>query len=294
MSQHEAIARLVQMPLKESNVPVMFVPTGFKHQRTRLLKPRNVLERMEDDDTDVFLPNIIDKYCARPSKLDKMCLAEFVSSYSRTYSCGTDQLNDDDSNGESVSKTGREKIILKDNLGTIIKRKTPLVLRDYFVSRNRDSEKYFHRLLFLYLPWREEDELESCASYEDKFKTVQNEVSITVQKYEPFLDEVVETNEMLDNMEDDSEEIWDALTPQAEQNRNVENDIEETNRMLDIDNLTEQQLAFDQQEQVPHTTSHSLTSNISIESDSRYSKMVRSLNSRQRIIRDHIFSWCRQ
>ena len=61
VSQHEAIARLVQMPLRESNTLVTFVPTGFKHKRTRLLKPRTVLEIMEDDDTDVFLPNIIDK-----------------------------------------------------------------------------------------------------------------------------------------------------------------------------------------------------------------------------------------
>jgi len=297
VSQHEAIARLVQMPLKESNVPVMFVPTGFKHQRTRLLKPRNVLEKMEDDDTDVFLPNIIDKYCARPSKLENMCLAEFASSYSRTYSHDTDQHDDEDSEGESVTKIGREKITLKDNLGTLVKRKTPLVLRDYFVSKDRDAEKYFHRLLFLYLPWREEDELENCGSYEDKFKSVKDKVSDTVQKYEPYLDEVVQANEMFENIEDNNEEIWDTLAPQAEQNRDIEDDIGETNRMLDIDNLTEDQLEFDQQdqqEQVPHTTRHSLTSNISIESESRYSVMVRSLNPRQKIIHDHILSWCRQ
>ena len=34
VSQHEAIAILIGLPLRESNVPVMFVPTGFKHERT--------------------------------------------------------------------------------------------------------------------------------------------------------------------------------------------------------------------------------------------------------------------
>lgn len=34
VSQHEAIARLIGLPLRKSNVPVMFVPTGFKHERT--------------------------------------------------------------------------------------------------------------------------------------------------------------------------------------------------------------------------------------------------------------------
>ena len=81
VSQHEAITRLISMPLKETNTPVIFIPTGFKNQRTRLLKPNALLQTMDDDDTDVFLPNIIDKYAARPSSLDELCLAEFASQY---------------------------------------------------------------------------------------------------------------------------------------------------------------------------------------------------------------------
>lgn len=46
MSQHEAIARLIGLSLKETNTPV---PTGFRIQRTRLLKPPALLKHMSKD-----------------------------------------------------------------------------------------------------------------------------------------------------------------------------------------------------------------------------------------------------
>lgn len=49
MSQHEAIARLIGLSLKETNTPVLFVPTGFRNQRTRLLKPPALLKHMSKD-----------------------------------------------------------------------------------------------------------------------------------------------------------------------------------------------------------------------------------------------------
>ena len=55
VSQHEAIARLIGLTLKQTNTPVLFVPTAYKSQRTRLLKSRGMLNRMKKDDTDIFL-----------------------------------------------------------------------------------------------------------------------------------------------------------------------------------------------------------------------------------------------
>lgn len=67
VSQHEATARLIGLPLKETNTPVLFVPTIYRNQRTRLLKTPAFLKHMNKDDTDVFVSNIIDKYAARPA-----------------------------------------------------------------------------------------------------------------------------------------------------------------------------------------------------------------------------------
>lgn len=283
VSQHEAIARLIGLPLRESNVPVMFVPTGFKHERTRLVKPRNILEKIDDEDTDVFLPNIIDKYMARPNKLESMCFAQFASSYTRS---GTSQANHahDDLGEDSGENSGKEKIRLKNDLGTLVKRKIPQVLRDYYVSKDRNSEKYYHRLLLLYLPWRKEEELQIDGSYEDKFNRVKIELVETVQQYEPYLDEVQQAAEMPENLEDDNDEIWDALAPNVEQNRGDEEKVE-INRILDTDNLTDEQRAFDQDdqpEQAKQPVHHSLTTNISFESETAYLAMIRSLNPLQK------------
>ena len=46
-----------------------------------LLKPRAVLERMDDDDTNVFAVGPIEKYENRPNVLEDMCLADFVTNY---------------------------------------------------------------------------------------------------------------------------------------------------------------------------------------------------------------------
>jgi hypothetical protein len=64
---------------------------------------------------------------------------------------GTSQANHehDDLGEDSGENSGKEKIRLKNDLGTLVKRKIPQVLRDYYVSKDRNSEKYYHRLLLL-------------------------------------------------------------------------------------------------------------------------------------------------
>ena len=37
VSTHEAIIRLLSLPMRSSNIAVIFIPTGFREERTRLL-----------------------------------------------------------------------------------------------------------------------------------------------------------------------------------------------------------------------------------------------------------------
>ena len=80
-STHEAIKRIFTLPMRYSNIDVLYVPTGLKKNRTRMLKSLSVLEKMHLDDTNVFASNIIDKYKNWPNNLHSVCLAEFESSY---------------------------------------------------------------------------------------------------------------------------------------------------------------------------------------------------------------------
>ena len=80
-STHEAIKRVFTLPMRYSNIDVLYVPTGLKKNRTRMLKSLSTLEKMHLDDTNVFASNIIEKYKNWPNNLHSVCLAEFESSY---------------------------------------------------------------------------------------------------------------------------------------------------------------------------------------------------------------------
>ena len=47
----------------------IYVPTGLKKNRTRMLRSLSTLEKMHPDDTNVFASNIIDKYESRPDNI---------------------------------------------------------------------------------------------------------------------------------------------------------------------------------------------------------------------------------
>ena len=81
VSTHEAIKRVLSLPLRHSNIDVAYVPTGLKENRTRMLKPQSVLEKMDPDDTNVYALSIFDKYAHRPNDLEQLCYADFASNY---------------------------------------------------------------------------------------------------------------------------------------------------------------------------------------------------------------------
>ena len=81
VSLHEAIKRELSLPMRNSYIDVLYVPTGLKKNRTGMLKSLSGLEKMYPDDINVFASNIIDKCENRLNKLHSMCLADFASSY---------------------------------------------------------------------------------------------------------------------------------------------------------------------------------------------------------------------
>ena len=78
VSAQEAVYRLLGLPLYVSNFKTVWIPTGFPHQRVRILKTQALITAMEDDEPDIFVANLLDRYAARPAVLDSLCLAEFA------------------------------------------------------------------------------------------------------------------------------------------------------------------------------------------------------------------------
>ncbi|XP_062618879.1 uncharacterized protein LOC134280486 [Saccostrea cucullata] len=284
VSEHEAIARILSFPLRKSNTEVLFIQTDFKENRTRLIKPRYILEKMEDDDTDLYVASIHEKYSKRPDDMENLCLAEFGSHYDLSKS----SLHEDYSHEEEVADSCiKNTISLKDGMGTITKRKKSRFIRYHYVSKERDEEMYYHRLLLLYMPWRSESQLKSL-SYKEKFLEVKSEILSNITLYEPFYEEVEAALEDYDPNEA-SPEIWNELASSVEQEHleELEKDGACIHPYLDPSFLPEE-VSDDGNCQEPRQYS---IGKIQLVSDPKFYEMIRSLNEKQRLLFDYLYFW---
>ena len=51
----EAVYRLLSLPMKQLSRSVVFVDTNPKSERIAVLKDKNTLDQLDDEDTNVFL-----------------------------------------------------------------------------------------------------------------------------------------------------------------------------------------------------------------------------------------------
>ncbi|XP_069138832.1 uncharacterized protein [Argopecten irradians] len=79
VSAQEATFRVCNLRLKESSRKVQFIPVGDNPVRMSL--PLSVIKsKSENDDSDIWMSSVVDKYKARPNiaEFDDMCLATFL------------------------------------------------------------------------------------------------------------------------------------------------------------------------------------------------------------------------
>ena len=60
-----------------------------------MLKFQDELDKMEPSDNNIFQENIIDRYGSRPDSLEKMCLADFGTTYTGKNSVEVSTGSDD-------------------------------------------------------------------------------------------------------------------------------------------------------------------------------------------------------
>ena len=242
---------------------------------------------MENDDTDLYLPSIHDKYAHRPDNLESTCLADFVANYNLA-SSQADQREDEEEISDETTSKSKTSIKLKDNMGKIYKRTQPRVIRYHYVSKHKDEEAYYHRLLILYMPWRNEKDIPLNSSYLQRFEQEKQDIMANIQIYEPFNDEVEEILENFDPNET-TPEIWNEVSAQIEQEQEK---IQENNAHAEHPYLDPEWIE-DVNEPVIQQNSNS-TFRITkqyLASDSDYLQNVRDLNVQQRQIFDHLFAW---
>ena len=207
VSAQEAVYRILSLPMKQLSRSVVFVDTNPKHERIALLKNKDSLGQLNDDDTNVFH---IDRYQHWPQQLNSMCLA---ATYAVKY-------RPDDSMFDAIpaleSDTTSTQITLSHKFGKMNKRKQQAVIRFRKYNRETDPSNWYRAKLLLYYPWFDEqtDLLGGYPTYEAHYRHVCDTVHANESKY---------TKEDIDSIDVDEngppEHLWDNIAPSTEESR---------------------------------------------------------------------------
>ena len=296
VSAQEAVYRLLGLSFQKG-CQVQFVSTDMPENRTRLFKSMSEIDRLEDDDEDIYQNGLIERYPKRPDILEDMCLADFASLYqfTRTSRKKADNVNDLTENADNNTDAPEEnphdpeglypqQIQLKDELGYMVKRKTPIVIRSHQFSKTSQAEQYYHAKLFLYYPWRNEDNLKLDGSYQNNFNLLHDKIQPTMNRFEYFSNEVSEAVEDMENGVTDN--AWAFLASTSEQQNTDDREegvVEEMNLMTGYDPNSNE---------LPESSMCQYEINEAVMSPEEYKALILSLNSLQYTVHQHFVDWC--
>ncbi len=142
---YEAFDKLYGAKMCEFSHQVYWLNTNMYNKRTRRLKDRNEILKMNEEDTKIFFDNIVDTYYPnRPLIYEDMSLYHFASWY--------------DHKKVQCSTTHTLCFALNDNHGFMHLRSEPKVIQTTNIKciSPESTEEYFHQLLIMFLPWRHE------------------------------------------------------------------------------------------------------------------------------------------
>lgn len=312
VSSQECVYRCMpELWLRKIFPGTVFVSTDLPEKRVHVTKSKQELDDLDDDSTDIFKSNIIERYSIRPdsiSVVDKLCLAEFAAYYYKDYKKQSDETNDAQPNvlTDEVIHTQHSivqnislppQITLMNTNEKMKCRKVKAVIRYHTPNKTKEPERYFHHLLMLYYPWRNESDLMATdQSYASKFNepNVQEVVELNRSVFEPDADAVTEALENFRNNQGNMIHSFDPINDQ--ENSDLQIETQNTDDTLPEESFNEQSpsdlgSSSDCGQQVSQAIS-TYTQPTEISDDMlRYN--IRSLNEKQRSAFNIALSWCR-
>ena len=251
IGESEAYYKLFpSLHLSDSNIGVVFIPTGFRQNRSRFLQQiseeearvaTNVVE-VEDKEGKYYVEKTtwMDKYLGRPKCMQKLTYSQFVKRYGHTKSPPQKYVDDDEyfknEIKEALTKTDIDNedyffdgVIPK--VGESEKRlpkyfpagdnwlqlRRPLALRLHKFKRTTNPHEFYYSELQLYTTFNDEDDLfpndiQACSDLYDEKKDVLLNIKGQVMKHLASVEEAREhAEEILAN------EVGDKLDPTKEQ-----------------------------------------------------------------------------
>ena len=173
VSSQECVYRCMpELWLRKIFSAAVFVSTDLPDKRVRIAKSQDELEELDDESTDVYKSNIIERYTKRPKSIpsvNNLCLAEFASYYYKDYRKECQEtadaqpqvLTDNFIESQYTSTSENQESLLPDQIKLIDtneimkRRKVKAVIRYHTPNKRKEPEKFFHHLLMLYHIWRD-------------------------------------------------------------------------------------------------------------------------------------------
>ena len=125
---------------------------------------------MPEDSADIYKINLVSRYVIRPSEeiFNQLCYASFVKKYQLL----PKQVESDRQPNQLSDKVIEKNHLVNNNnsnpkritLSTgknLVHRKVEFVLRYHVPNKDKDPEAYAHHLLFIFYPFRSEEQLKA-------------------------------------------------------------------------------------------------------------------------------------
>ena len=297
VSAQEAVYRCCTLRLQECSRKVQFVPVGENPVRMSL--PLSVIQNKstndDNHDDSVWMVSKVDRYKARPDTdtFEPMCLATFCSEYRVLYKGDMCKVSSD--------KRKSEVYALKNDLGHIQKRSRtdPAVIRYPRFSVMKSSEKYYHSMLQLFVPYRVDVHLKPAQfeTYEEfytngvvsvlrRLQTVKYIVESNRTRFEVDIESLEDAEEHLQNF-GPQEDAWALISPETELQRDECKDKQQVPAEDSDDECIPDLQPDRKEENICCIEAHS-----SRVPKSDALNMLRSLNEQQKKVFYKIRQWC--
>ena len=262
VSIHEAVKRVLSQWLFKKSRTVINVSNHPGEERHRMPKSNSLLAEKDDNDEDIWMASVHDRYAARPDQMENVCLAAFATQYT------------------TCSGNNKNAIHLKKkDLGCVIKRRKDAVMKTHRFAD--DDYRYYYSKLLLFLPWRKEkDLLEGYESYEEHYRNMKNIVECNAYPFRMNSEEVIDGAfvEYMNNPPSGSE--WHDFGKDDNEDNEIVDENADKEMRKDKENANEEKNDYESPLSLKYKA-EALKDTMSAE---EYCLMMRNLNKEQREI----------
>ena len=295
------------MPLRRCSRTTVFLKTDHKDSRDSLLLRFTHLQKLEDNDENVYCKNIIDRYAARPHSLEDMSLAEFAANYTyKRESTNDDTQCEGDMSGQSDMELQTNDDVLQQNIITLQnglrwmrKRQKEAIIRWHNFNPEKEPEKHLRSHIMLFMPWREEHKL--CRNYKSYTDRYHVEIDKIKKIEDLFIHHGEEVNDAFQQLQTvgPPEDAWASLAPGTEESQHAaqQEGITDERPMTEEDIQTHIEQIINEQ---PQSKNDSLSLKYTKEARKelltaqKYNKYMQHLNEEQKVVAMYHRKWCKQ